>query len=403
MADRTATDTIKGYFYQFDYAIVSLLELKNSTDTIVVEGIEDIDVNTATDKVAIQCKYYAKTEYNHSVIAKPIRLMLDHYKLVKNGKKAQINYKLYGFFKSGQSKLSLPIDTDFLKAHFLTYSIKGNKQYHHTKLSLNDADLKKFLSLLTINISAKEYESQVLNITKLLKTQFTCSDFEAQNFYYNNALKVIKEIAVEGNISKRKISKENFIKKINFKRILFNDWFITYKGEKSLFADLRRQYFTALNISPFERLFIIDVPSIDYSRSDLKSLLFTISKKWSKHSQREPIPFCPYIYFNNLPSNELLELKKELRSEQFKFRDGFDFMDADFNPDSIVEPLTNGCLVGIKIINKIEYIDLILPKISKTKLIYQFFHTDPFYNNTNASIKNVDIQIKKITDIEKII
>ena len=37
MAYRTAIDTIKGYFYQFDYAIAKLLELKQDTDTIIVE------------------------------------------------------------------------------------------------------------------------------------------------------------------------------------------------------------------------------------------------------------------------------------------------------------------------------------------------------------------------------
>ncbi|UOU96998.1 DUF4297 domain-containing protein [Chryseobacterium daecheongense] len=124
MKERTAIDTIKGYFYQFDLAIVKLLELKKDAETIVIEGIEDIDINTATEETAIQCKYHAKKEYNHSVIAKPIRLMLDHYKEVREGTKKQINYKLYGYFESGQAKLTLPIDSTFLKKHFLTYTEK---------------------------------------------------------------------------------------------------------------------------------------------------------------------------------------------------------------------------------------------------------------------------------------
>ena len=90
MKDRTAIDTIKGYFYQLDFSIIKLLELVNDTDSIVVEGIEDVDINTATEETAIQCKYYAKTEYNHSVIAKPIRQLLDHYKEVLNGTKLRI-------------------------------------------------------------------------------------------------------------------------------------------------------------------------------------------------------------------------------------------------------------------------------------------------------------------------
>ncbi|MBB6239223.1 hypothetical protein HDC90_003875 [Pedobacter sp. AK013] len=62
MTDRTAIDTIKGYFYQFDYAISKLLELDLDTDTIIVEGIEDVDVSTATDELAIQCVYFNESD-----------------------------------------------------------------------------------------------------------------------------------------------------------------------------------------------------------------------------------------------------------------------------------------------------------------------------------------------------
>src|SRR6266568_611909 len=266
MPDRTAVDTIKGYFYQFDFAIAKLLELKLDTDTIIVEGIEDVDINTATEATAVQCKYYAKTEYNHSVIAKPIRLMLDHYNKVKSGANPKIKYKLYGYFKSGQNKLILPIDTIFLKDKFLTYTENSVKYCHDSHLGLNDAELTEFISLLTIDISALEYQTQLSRILDLLMRQFNCSVFEAEHFYYNNALKIIKDIAVDGIAANRQISKSAFLSKINFKRVLFNEWYITYKGTKKLFAELRLQYFTTLNVSPFERFFIIEVPSINYAR-----------------------------------------------------------------------------------------------------------------------------------------
>jgi hypothetical protein len=96
MKDRAAIDTIKGYFYQFDYSIDQILGLPNDNDTIVIEGVEDIDVKTATDELAVQCKYYAKSEYNHSVIAEPVRQMLHHFSEVKKGKKAPMHYKLRG-------------------------------------------------------------------------------------------------------------------------------------------------------------------------------------------------------------------------------------------------------------------------------------------------------------------
>lgn len=403
MADRTAIDTIKGYFYQFDYAIAKLLELEKDTDTIVVEGIEDVDINTATEETAIQCKYYAKTEYNHSVIAKPIRLMLDHYKDVLNGTKQRINYKLYGYFQSGQTKLTLPIDSTFLKDHFLTYTENKVKHYHHTKHNLTDTQLDDFISLLEIDISAIEYQSQVSKISTLLIKQFGCKSFEAEHFFYNNALKVIKDIAVESDIAKRKISKAEFLKKIDYKRVLFNDWFITYKGETKLFSELRTQYFTGLNTSPFERFFIVEVPTSDYLRADLKDLILTISRKWSKLSVREPKPFCPYIYLHNILPQELLDLKKELYSEGFTFIDGFDFDGSEFNPKSISRPANNSNSIKLKILNKLEYIDLTISETSKTKEIYQFYNTNPFFAISYPSVKQVQIQFSQLTDIKKII
>lgn len=72
---RDAIDTLRGYYYQFDYFILKLLTAGNADDVITLEGMEDVDIQTATETTAVQCKYYAGTEYNHSIIAKPIRFM----------------------------------------------------------------------------------------------------------------------------------------------------------------------------------------------------------------------------------------------------------------------------------------------------------------------------------------
>lgn len=403
MTDRTAVDTIKGYFYQFDYAIAELLGLSSDFDSIIVEGVEDVDLETATENTAVQCKYYAKTEYNHSVIAKPIRLMLDHYKEVTIGDKSRIYYRLYGYFNSGQEKITLPIDITFLKESFLTYTKDKIKYAHHINLNLSDQELDDFLSLLTINIVAMDYENQLKNIFNLLKKTFKCNSFEAENFYYNNALKVIKDIAVEAKVTDRRISKSDFINRINFKRILFNEWFMSFKGMEELFKELRNQYFTNLNSSSFERFFLIEIPDVNYLRSELKELIFTISKKWSKFSPREPNPFCPYLYLNNISPQELLDLKKELHLEDFLFIDGFDFEGADFNPKSISKSINSKNPIKIKIINKLENIDLSIKEITKTKEIFQFYINDPFFNVTYPHTNHVRIQFTKLNDIKKII
>ncbi|VTR43556.1 DUF4297 family anti-phage-associated protein [Sphingobacterium thalpophilum] len=407
MADRSAIDTIKGYFYQFDYTILSLLKLSQDTDAITIEGIEDIDISTATEESAIQCKYYSKTEYNHSVIAEPIRWMLSHFAEYKKGKAPEIKYILRGHYKSGHDKLSLPINTQFLKTHFLTYNrtVKEVKKTfeHHNILGLTDTDLQEFIKVLEIDINAEDFENQYKEIVQLLKSYYSCSEFTAEHFFYNNALRAVKELSIKKSLKSRRVNKADFFQLIDKRQILFHEWFVIKNGEKKHFANLKKEFFTFLNVSSFERIFIIEIDTNQYTRVELKELIFIISKKWSKISKREPKPFCPYIYIHNINEKELIELKKELLSEDFKFIDGYNFNGADFNPSSIVQRADYSNQIKIKFINKITFIDGVLKATKGTKELYQFYLKQPFYQNDQASIKHIQIQINQLSNIKNII
>jgi len=407
MAERAAIDTIRGYFYQFDHSILQLLNLSNDTDTITVEGIEDIDIATATEETAIQCKYYSKTEYNHSVIAEPIRLMLNHFSDYTKGSASKIKYILRGHYKSGHQKLTAPIAVDYLKKNFLTYTrtIKNVKTTfeHHVVLGLNDKQLNEFLKQLTIDIAAVDFDDQLSQILRLLKAQYKCTDSASEHFYYNSALRVIKELSIKKNSKSRTISKSDFLKTIDTSQILFNEWFLERRGKKAHFLNLRKEYFTNLNISPFERFFIIEVSSTQYNRAELKELLFIVSRKWSKLSKREPKPFCPYVYLHNVDSSELINLKRELLLEDFSVIDGYDFNGAEFNPSSIVRKADHLNQVKLKFINEKPFIDQVLQATKGTKQIFQFYFQQPFYNNTDPSVKHIQIQIDQIENIKNII
>ena len=134
---RDAVDTIKGYYYQFDYFIFQLISLVNEEDTVTIEGIEDVDILEEKEMVAVQCKYYAKTEYNHSVIAKPIRLMLKDY-VNRTPEKRKIRYKLYGKYQSGQDKYPGMLTVEFAKKNLFTYTEKKVVHVLHEELNLTD-------------------------------------------------------------------------------------------------------------------------------------------------------------------------------------------------------------------------------------------------------------------------
>jgi hypothetical protein len=145
MASRSAHATIKGYFYQFDHTIIRLLSAANAEAVVVVEGIEDVDLTDGRDEVLIQCKYYAATEYNHSVIKDAVIQMVRHFH--SNGCKASKSqkYRIYGHYSGGQEKLPGVVDVEFLKQHFLTFAADKVVTLVHADLGLDDTTLKKFL------------------------------------------------------------------------------------------------------------------------------------------------------------------------------------------------------------------------------------------------------------------
>ncbi|MBB5623738.1 hypothetical protein HDE69_004825 [Pedobacter cryoconitis] len=409
--DRSATDAIKGYFYQFDYSILNLLTLVQPEEAIQIECIEDIDIHTADDTTAIQCKYYAKTEYNHSVIKEPIMYMLTHFAEVKAGRTPSIKYFLTGYYKSGQDKLQLPIDVDFLKDNFLTYTrteevnkVKAKvTHYHHIELGLDDNDLNLFINQLKIDLNGQEFDAQYNSIIKALKRVFNCSEFSAEYFFYNNALRIIKDLAIKPKASDRLITQRTFLDKIDKKTILFNEWFIQIKGLKAHLAALRKEYFTQLNISPFERFFILETDTAYCNNIDLIEVIHLIAKKWSKLTQRETSPFCPYVFLKGVTAEKLIEIKTQLLNEGILINDGHPFLGSDFNTTLILKPANFQNGIKLKVLSTVDNISDTLNVISKRKEVYQFYLTEPFFNTTSEQINHIKIQINKISEIKQII
>ena len=392
---RDAVDTIKGYYYQFDYFIFQLISLVNEADTVTIEGIEDVDILEEKEMVAVQCKYYAKTEYNHSVIAKPIRLMLKDY-VNRTPEKRKIRYKLYGKYQSGQDKYPGSLSVEFAKKSLFTYTEKETPHILHEELNLTDEDIEEFLSKVDVDINAEDYYEQQEKVISNLEKIFQCKRFEAEYYYYNNALRLVKEKAVQQKICDRIVSKREFLDKIDNKKMLFDKWYLQFKGIKNYCADIRKQYFSPKNVSPYERFFLIECDKVVDDKK-LISLIAKISKNWSKLSRREVKPFCPYIYFKGITEDRLVELKKKLQREDIRLWDGYDFLGAEFAVASIIRRANYENEIKVKIINHIENLNEILEKVTGIKEIYQFYLDEPFYESEYNLC--FGIQISKTEDV----
>lgn len=397
---RDAIDTITGYYYQFDYYILQLLNLSKDTDTVTIEGIEDVDISEDGILKAIQCKYYAKTEYNHSKIASPIRLMLKDYALRKRDGRKLISYMLYGHYESGHEKYPEIFDIDFLKSNICTYTQNKVKHTLYTELNLDDSQLEEFLNLLVVDINAKSYDEQEKQIlTQMCKT-FKCDMFEAEYYYYNNALRIVKNIATEQDAKKRILSKYEFLGLINHKSMLFDSWYIEFKGIKQYCKDIKTQYFTKLNISPFERFFLIQYDGLSTDQ-EVANLLLLIAKRWSKISQRTSKPFCPFVYIHGISSEHLISIKNIITNSGVNICDGYNYLGAKYNADMMLKKTNYYIGIQLKILNEKQYLNSLLKNASGVKEIYQFYIDTPFGENNQYD--NVKIPIKRTTDIGMIV
>jgi hypothetical protein len=264
--DRSAHYTIAGYYYQFDYTISNLLSLDAATESVTVEGIEDIDVHSATEMTAIQVKYYENTKYAIDLIREPIVLMLKDFKKRKDESSPYIKYTLYIYLESGwdtfEQKLTQisGVSNEFsfinLAADILTgYTIRkdergefakdeNGKQIRdtyekHTELGLSVTDLNDFSFRIIRAVNTLELQRD--GIKRRLREKFKCSSDIEVEYYYNNSFAVIADLARKASYIDRSISNGHFVDKINKKTFLFNKWYASLKSKDNYLNFVRKR------------------------------------------------------------------------------------------------------------------------------------------------------------------
>lgn len=382
MTDRNATATIKGYFYQFDQTIVRLLEAAKH-GSVTVEGVEDIDLDDGDESAFVQCKYYEGTEYNHSVIKEAVIHMLRHFKAAGCPSNQVFRYRLHGHYCGGQHKLTLPLTDDFLKEHFLTYT--KEKQVHkvHEELKITDGQLAYFRGLLDIDVNAQSYDDQQAKVLELLVSEIPeCTAGDALSFFYPVAINVIQGLAIEADEAKRKITKDQFLKAVNRKDVVFSAWLRERLGREYFARMIRRKYFHfgKTKMPKAARFFVIDMTS-EYEVGQATRMLVRIGQFFShKEHQRTPAAdrFCPYVLLRGLTSAQLIELKASLLTQGVAFNDGYPFQGAEFLPSMLAAAPTKEKLWTIKFVpSEQQLAPTIAACIGSVVEVYDFYKDSP--------------------------
>lgn len=385
---------IKGFAYQIDKAILELLNTDDESQNINIEQIQDIDLND----FVIQVKYKETAKLVPSQVNKPISQLIEEFKK-DNTKK----YILYAYF-------------DDLNGY--SEKVSENK-------TISKGTLDKLLGSLKDNFTKQEKEDFVKNfyldfspefqtqfnsvISKLKKRSFIGNSDEEAIFYYANISNFLCKLIVKNpneEIQKRSCTqKEIFDFLRNGKKSIFNSGFREYQGEKKYFSFVKKQHFSNRNIDNFERFVVIEL-SGNESIADIKEVVFKIKDKFYNKSgtwrwQKIKSP-APYVYLKNISDNNLIKLKTVLRNEKIAFKDGIDFDGATFSIDSIKENSTIHNNLCLKLVNNEDiFKKLIGEHFAKPKEIYQFYTNESIA--IESDVKNVEIKIKNITDINFIL
>jgi len=383
MAERSAHATIKGYFYQFDKTILELLEATSPDSSVVVEGIEDIDLNDGIVGSLTQCKYYEGTEYVHSVIKDAVIYMLRHFKTAGCPADQTLRYRIYGHYKKGQGKLPASLNLTFLKKHFLSYSKEKVAHEVHTELGVSDPELSRFLELLDINLRAPAYDAQQKTVyDSITRSLPNGSVADAQTFYYPRAINVIQKLAVEADVSKRTIKKADFIAAVDRKEVVLSRWLREKFGDEHYSKSIKRKHFTfsGLKIPKGSRVFAIDIAG-EFDLPKAAALLNKIGTLFSHKEHKRTLEnerFCPYIILNGIQDTDMATLKAALYRQGIFFEDGHPFLGSDFYPARLTAPLTPGFPIKLKFIPSAEHLAPSFAGVHGTSIeVFDFFKTSP--------------------------
>lgn len=377
---------LRGYKYQFDKTILEIFA--NPTLDIKVEQIQDY----AYDDYEVQVKYH-NTDYDPAAqkgkTKKPILQLIDNY--IANPKK---KYVLYIYFKG-----IAPIKKTFKTVADLEIIIGKKTKY-------TSAILTGFVKTFTV-IYADDFEHNYSELIGKIKSNYSKTEEEAE-IYYSIISGYILDLVSNNPPSKslnRVTSKTEIDKLIKTgKKIIFRSSYLEEMGKEKYHKNLHKLYFkVGLNIEPLERVFIIEIPK-NPSVSLIKELILLIKSRWSKNKTKatpDTDRFCPYIFLNGISGSDLKTIKTDLQHDGYIIKDGYDFLNAAFNLNSILERPNFDNRMQFKFINGNHELTEFLSGQTRTKEVFQFYFSSPVLGIIETT--NINIQIQDLNDIKDII
>jgi len=253
---RAADYTIKGFLYQFNKSVLTILNAEEST-TVNIEGvIEDIEVVTPTITTGIQCKYHETSAgFTSSAIFKPLLQMLGHFATHTT---IEIEYVIFAHFPG-------------IKA---TPPVVGITE---CKAALNSKDkaLEKFIKAIPKNINldgflkkfklqfGPSYDELVVQVSNALEVNGFPSG-EIETLAYPNAIHIVAGISILHDPAERQITRKQFLDRLSdIRTTAISRWTMALSTRKKLLEARRKQLKVHLDKNSRLRYIVIDPKGFD--------------------------------------------------------------------------------------------------------------------------------------------
>jgi hypothetical protein len=372
MSSRSAEATIKGYYYQFDTSILKLLELVNGDDKIYLERIEDVDIETATEFTAVQCKYLSKPRFINSAVREPIELMIRHF---VSSKTPNLNYILYAHFTEETGGDTVVIDLDRLK-EILTYTEKKVEKALHIDCGISDAKLSAFLNKFKF-VFGDDFNVQQSTVIKKIQDMVNCDEFEADSLHYNNALRLIIDKSCLVNANERYITRKEFYDRMHLSIKLFNNWYVRLRSKKEHLLKIRKIFHSSkADLVSKSKLIIIGKEILSSDNSELPICVFieNLIYKFYRLKQcfRDAKPLTVVL---ETTKEEMNKIKKCLAASGHLYNDGYEdvhFNVSVFNTSPVINLTANTARIHkssfvVKLVRAesfaMEFVNMQFPKV----------------------------------------
>lgn len=340
---RQADSTIKGYLYQFNKSILTILEAENDA-SIVLEGvIEDIDIHSPSSTTTIQCKYHEDKKYQISSVATPILEMLCHYcESAYLGK--EVSYVLYAYYAENVESVDMAAfvaflgstkDKDILCKYFhriyivpdsdmLAVANKLQKSKDEKDLLVNYYKSNRTVLTLRVDISefwkvfsyVKAEQFEILKDKVIRKIEEITDHDTAISMYYPNAFSMVASLSAKSTEQERTLTKNQLVLFLTQqKSVLLNKWTLEALDKEQIIKAKKAYLTSAFSTNPDIRAFVFSDNFLDNVDEIVIGFIQEYLNKYFKKPKLQKPPI--FIFGNNhsgLMQKTLLALYKYQKS-----------------------------------------------------------------------------------------